>query len=406
MQRDRADAMAIAALDTVTLTPVLNKVVRAGLPVVTFDSDAPESDRAAYVGTENFGFGVQLAKLAKQLSPSGGTYVTFYSSEADNLIKRMQGVEAELKDDPLWTAISLNPIDTKGETDILSSYYAIARLPEPPTVAISTMYVFMNAPGWKDYIDEFNKVGIKHVTADASELQLEYLATGYADALLAQLPYEFGILSVDVLYQLHKGKALESDMIATGTVSHILNPAALPDLALDEHLLGRLSILGLVICPLLILVIGAQFKLVPGLSQNHFAMATLVGAGTLSTVLIPISLELNGEEMEGSTASAQAVCMSVPWLGAVSIGLVTTALWNVAQTGSTTFTGINPVSAVALLLQFVLLVVWSVVDPLTFVREDRGARDPWDRCKLFVAMLLLILFYCCIAFLPDSHTNT
>jgi len=54
--------------------PVVNKAVDSGIPVVTFATDAPDSKRAAYIGTNNTFFGEQLAKALFQVKPDGGTY--------------------------------------------------------------------------------------------------------------------------------------------------------------------------------------------------------------------------------------------------------------------------------------------------------------------------------------------
>lgn len=54
--------IAVAVTNVATVGPAIDRAVQAGIPVVTFDSDAPTSQRAAYVGTNNYFFGRQIAK--------------------------------------------------------------------------------------------------------------------------------------------------------------------------------------------------------------------------------------------------------------------------------------------------------------------------------------------------------
>jgi ABC-type sugar transport system substrate-binding protein len=55
-----------------TLKPYINKAVEAGLAVICFDTDAPDSERLAYFGTSNYDAGVMGAHiLAKALMGEG-----------------------------------------------------------------------------------------------------------------------------------------------------------------------------------------------------------------------------------------------------------------------------------------------------------------------------------------------
>jgi ABC-type sugar transport system substrate-binding protein len=55
--------ISVSVLDTEDYTPVINRGVAEGKAIITFDSDARESDRLAYVGTNNYAMGTELAKV-------------------------------------------------------------------------------------------------------------------------------------------------------------------------------------------------------------------------------------------------------------------------------------------------------------------------------------------------------
>jgi ribose transport system substrate-binding protein len=60
--------------------------VQAGIPVITFDSDAPNSKRIVYIGTDNY-FGVQPAKVLKQVGPIIVEEYMTVGSLSPNLVK-------------------------------------------------------------------------------------------------------------------------------------------------------------------------------------------------------------------------------------------------------------------------------------------------------------------------------
>lgn len=59
-------------------SPVTNEAIQfgmlAGIPVITFDSDAADSERLTYIGTNNYAFGQALGKVLLQIDPTGGYY--------------------------------------------------------------------------------------------------------------------------------------------------------------------------------------------------------------------------------------------------------------------------------------------------------------------------------------------
>ena len=97
--------ISISVSDPDIVSPAINRAVAAGIPVITFDSDAENSDRVAYVGTDNVAFGVELGKLLDQLAPQGGKYGVL-SNSAPNVVQRFDGVTKRLADDSNWTPVS------------------------------------------------------------------------------------------------------------------------------------------------------------------------------------------------------------------------------------------------------------------------------------------------------------
>lgn len=89
----RPDGIAIACLDPVTDTQVINDGVKAGLNVITFDTDAPDSKRLMYVGHNgDYADGFKSGEvLAKRIGARGKVGVLVGSLTAPNHVNRVKG---------------------------------------------------------------------------------------------------------------------------------------------------------------------------------------------------------------------------------------------------------------------------------------------------------------------------
>lgn len=100
MIKQRVDGIAIAPVNADALTPVINKARAAGIPVVTFESDAPASERVAYVGADNYQTGRQFAQTtAELLNREGMILVESGLEEMYGLQQRLNGFIDYIRND-------------------------------------------------------------------------------------------------------------------------------------------------------------------------------------------------------------------------------------------------------------------------------------------------------------------
>src|ERR1041385_325105 len=91
------DGMAISPVDPDNQTQLINDAVKQAL-VLTQDSDAPKSDRACYIGTDNVAAGRQAGQLIKEALPGGGKIMIFVGMmDARNAQERYQGIKEALQ---------------------------------------------------------------------------------------------------------------------------------------------------------------------------------------------------------------------------------------------------------------------------------------------------------------------
>src|ERR1700755_2870192 len=105
----KVDGLAISVADVAAMTKSIEAATAAGLPVITFDADAPGSKRISYIGTNNKEFGLALGKQLLALQPDGGKYAMISGGPgAKNLAERVDGVREALKGSK-WVEVAGSP---------------------------------------------------------------------------------------------------------------------------------------------------------------------------------------------------------------------------------------------------------------------------------------------------------
>lgn len=213
------DGIMISTTDSQFLSDNALRLAKArNIPVITFDSDLlPEhqSYRLAYVGTNNFEFGVALGNYAKQFKQTGDTPVCIQSGHAStpNLNERIRGVRfalsghddnRRLSGDNGWSEYSRCPFYNLGKRKMaLSQLELLLRKQVPIYIAVAGFAQF--SPDYMERIAPY-KMQIASqtsviISADTESVQLEALTAGLSTVNIGQRPFEMGRLSAQMMYE-------------------------------------------------------------------------------------------------------------------------------------------------------------------------------------------------------------
>ena len=217
----KVDGLAISVADVAAMSKSIEAANAAGIPVVTFDADAPGSKRIAYIGTNNKDFGLALGKQLLQLRPEGGKYAMISGGPgAKNLAERVDGVREALKGSK-WVEVQGSPTFCNDDSVVAVQQMADLRTATPDLAALIPVGGWpMFAPeGYKAFVNK-NKKDIDAgkltlVVADTLKMQLELLRDGYSNALTGQRPFEMGEKSMDILLAIKKGEKVP-EIVYTG----------------------------------------------------------------------------------------------------------------------------------------------------------------------------------------------
>lgn len=217
----KVDGLAISVADVAAMTKSIEAATAAGIPVITFDADAPGSKRIAYIGTNNKEFGLALGKQLLKMRPDGGKYAMVSGGPgAKNLAERVDGVREALKGSK-WAEVAGSPTFCNDDPALAVQQMTDMRTATPDLAAIVPVGGWpMFAPeGFKAFASR-NKKDIDSgkftlVVADTLKMQLELLRDGYANALVGQRPFEMGEKAMDTLLAIKKGEKVP-EIVYTG----------------------------------------------------------------------------------------------------------------------------------------------------------------------------------------------
>jgi ribose transport system substrate-binding protein len=199
-----ADAILVSCSDAAKITGAINDAVARGVPVMTFDSDAPDSKRFASYGVDDAAAGAQVMdELAKLLNGQGNVAILAGNQNAPNLRKRAEGAR--------------NAAAKYPGIKIVGTFYH----PETPQDAAAEVVRVMNAypdiNGWAmigawplfttTLLNDLDPQKVKAVAIDALPVELPYIEKGITPVLLAQPTYRWGYVSVEkIVDKLYLGK--------------------------------------------------------------------------------------------------------------------------------------------------------------------------------------------------------
>ncbi len=202
----KVDGLAISNVNGEALNPMIDKAVAAGIPTVTFNSDADGSKRAAFYGQDLVKSGeVQAENLSGYMGGKGKILIITGEAAASWSQDREKGVREGMKKIPGISII--NTISTGWEEQ--SQYAAIenAIIANPDLAGIASLDA-ATTPATGRALIRLNKKGlIKHVGHDLVPETLDNIKAGATNAALSQNPYMQGFLPVKALVEFIRNKA-------------------------------------------------------------------------------------------------------------------------------------------------------------------------------------------------------
>lgn len=193
----------ISVADPELMRSEIDAAIAAGIPVITMDSDAPDSKRLFFIGTNNYQAGVTGGRvLAKRLN-GVGNIVVFTIPAQVNLIERLRGYEDALSS----TSIKiLQTVDVRGDPAL--AFDKTMQIIESGNLKVDG-FVCLEATAGKEVADVLKRRNVQGKTViamDTDEGTLDWIEKGGIVATVAQKPFTMAYYGIRMLDDLHHNR--------------------------------------------------------------------------------------------------------------------------------------------------------------------------------------------------------
>ncbi len=219
ISRGDVDGIAISCTTGDALMASINAALDAGIQVVCYDVDSPNSNREYYIGTENYKAGYTCGEYMIDLYADSGleevrVAILAGIPGADDIEARIRGFEDAIADTNIRTVYTFACNDNVDEAIEGVEAYSRANADEfdawfmaggwPFTVDVTAM---PNTTEWK-LADENHKIITIDIFPDTTPAFFE---EGVLDIAVGQNFYNMGYQSVETLVKLIKGEEVEAE---------------------------------------------------------------------------------------------------------------------------------------------------------------------------------------------------
>lgn len=413
----RPDGISISVIDEEITGEVINYVHDLGIPIITYDSDAPSSKRQVFIGTDNYKFGLDLGKVLDQINPNG-TYYGIITNSGPNLDLRIEGIRYRLQGDELhptkWKEVGYSPLNCeRNVTRCYEIMYRYAKDPRIKAIIPVTGWLMSDETLWKRFRDDTYSKNITTVVADTSPVQVELMNRDYVNGLVGQMPFLMGNFSVNELLRLQKDlnttskaniisiqKYLDATsvpkIISTPLVEMSRIPHPLPPHIIDNNYIGNAKIFAYIAFSIVTLSsIGVAMwvwfnrnsKVVRS-TQPSFLLMICAGTLVLGSSTIPLTFD----DENGNQKAADTACMVFPWLFflgfTTSFAALFSKTWRIYEIfkNAKSFKRVQVTPRDVLLpyvvllgINIITLICWTAIAPMKYVRDPLPGTDDWNR---------------------------
>ncbi len=201
---EKPSGIMVSAADANVIGPDIDAALGQGIPVITVDSDAPNSKRLLFVGTDNFNAGSLGGHLVAKMLNGKGTVAVFTMMPQANLAERLQGYQSAFQTHP---GIKItDTVDIKG--DAPTAFDNARRILESKNrVDAIVCLEAIACPEVGEVVNRENLAGkVTIVAMDTDQRTLDWIQKGVISSTIAQKPFTMGYYGCKVLDDLHHHK--------------------------------------------------------------------------------------------------------------------------------------------------------------------------------------------------------
>jgi ribose transport system substrate-binding protein len=211
----KVDGIMTQGLSDEQFSPLINRIVEKGIPVITVDTDAANSKRLAYIGTDNYYSGFLAGKaLIADTNGQANVAIITGSFNKNHQRQRVQGFKDAIQSEK---GIRIVAIEESQISRVRAFEKAYQILQEHPEVTAFFGTSALDGIGVAEVVEKFNKQKRIYIIGfDLLKETQKYIRKGTIQATVVQEPFEMGYRAVKMMIELREGKKVPS-IIHTAT---------------------------------------------------------------------------------------------------------------------------------------------------------------------------------------------
>ncbi len=207
----KPDGIAITAIEAAKIAPTINKAIKAGIPVVLFDSGSPASDAPTFIGTDSYNAGVIGAQEMAALMVNQGKVGIVTLPNQLNHQQRLRGFKDTIEKD--YPGIDIVEVKDGKGNELVSKQAAVELLEKYPDLKGIFVTEANGGIGVGHAAISMNREkDVKIVSFDADKPTLDMIKDGTISATLAQGTWKMGYWSLLSLFHLKHQLTEDSKM--------------------------------------------------------------------------------------------------------------------------------------------------------------------------------------------------
>jgi ribose transport system substrate-binding protein len=192
----------VSVANSKLMTPEIDAAIAAGIPVITIDSDAPESKRLYFIGTNNLEAGRLGGRRAAARLNGKGNVVFFTNPGQPNLDERLKGYQDIFAAFPGIKVVEVFDIKADPGTALDQAGVYLART----GAAKIDGFFCLDSRSGANVAEAFKRRNITDrllITMDVDSDTLKLVGDGTIDSTISQKPYTMAFLGLKALDDIH-----------------------------------------------------------------------------------------------------------------------------------------------------------------------------------------------------------
>ncbi len=205
----KVDGIMTQGLSDEQFTPLINSIVAKGIPVITVDTDAANSRRQAYIGTDNYYSGYIAGKaLIADTKGKANVAIITGGFHKNHQVQRVKGFQDAVKN---HKGIHIVAVEESEISRVKAAEKTNQILTDHPEVNAFFGTSALDGIEIAHVVEKYQKQNQIYIIGfDILPETQNYMKKGTIKATVVQEPYEMGYGAVEMMIDLIKGKKVPS----------------------------------------------------------------------------------------------------------------------------------------------------------------------------------------------------